>query len=330
MRRLRAAVATLVLLLLVSSSLGGVALWQFNRADNQSRLAQSRALVTQANSLVNSRPDVAMLLAATAYKIADTPEAINTLTVMASQRQHVDRLLVTNMENNTEIAFNPADSTMIALTNSNGIELWDIERNSRHRHDADGVGSSTFRPDGRILAYTQDTEQKRRIFLWSHAEDQVQEIPLDLASDESLGKLTFSSDGKLLGACVGQRIQLWSPDPGGPRHSIPLIHDSPCAFGFKGGSRELAYIDGDEIVTWDIAAGRVATSHRPGPPGNSRPGPLSLPSGQFLSRSAFAVAPDGRSATYIDNDGNVTWWDFDRQEAPVSYTHLTLPTKRIV
>ncbi len=126
-RRLRVVAAVLALLLLVSSSLGGVALWQFNRADNQSRLAQSRALVTQANSLIGSQPDVAMLLAAAAYKIADTTEAIDTLTTMASQRRHVDRLLVTGTATDigpyAKIAFSPTDSTVVALTSSNGIEL---------------------------------------------------------------------------------------------------------------------------------------------------------------------------------------------------------------
>ena len=74
----------------VPYSKGGVALWQSNRADNQSRLAQSRFLTSQANSLVDSQPDVALLLAATAYKIEETTEAVEALTRMASEVRHVD------------------------------------------------------------------------------------------------------------------------------------------------------------------------------------------------------------------------------------------------
>lgn len=267
-----------------------------------------------------------MLLAAAAYKIADTAEAIDTLTRMASQRQHVDRLLVTGMGENTEIEFSPTDPTMVSLTNFNGIELWDVKRGVRlhSRRDADGVDSSAFSPDGRILVYTQNAEQGKQGVLWFYEDDRVQEIPLSLAPDEPLGNLTFSPDGKLLGACIGQqirgqRIQLWSLDPSGPRHSIPLIHGAQCAFGFRGGSRELAYTNGDDIVTWDIAASRVITSKTPGPPKSKRPGPrMSIGSdNQFLfdSGSTFAVAPDGRSAMYRGNEGDDAWWDFDRQEA---------------
>lgn len=93
---------------------------------------------------------------------------------------------------------------MVALTKFNGIELWDVKRNTLlSRHDADGVVTSTFSPDGHILAYTQSTEQEKRVLLWSYTEDRVQEVPLDLAPGESPEDLTFSSDGKLLGACVG-------------------------------------------------------------------------------------------------------------------------------
>ena len=89
-RRLRAAVTALTLLLVLALSLGGVALRQSNRADNQSRLAQSRLLASQANSLVDSQPDVALLLAAAAYKIEETTEAVEALTRMASEVRHVD------------------------------------------------------------------------------------------------------------------------------------------------------------------------------------------------------------------------------------------------
>jgi hypothetical protein len=77
-RRLRVVAAVLALLVIMASSLGGVAVWQRNQANENRKLAQSLALVTQANSLFYSQPDVAMLLAAAAYKIEDTPEAIDT------------------------------------------------------------------------------------------------------------------------------------------------------------------------------------------------------------------------------------------------------------
>jgi hypothetical protein len=128
-RRLRMVVAVLILLVLAASSLGGVALWQRNQAKEESELAQSVArqvksvaLATQANSLARYQPDVAMLLAATAYRIAPTREAISALTSMASQWRHVDRLLVTDMKDISQITFSPTDPTLVALTNANRIE----------------------------------------------------------------------------------------------------------------------------------------------------------------------------------------------------------------
>jgi len=135
-RRLRMVVAVLtllVLLVLAASSLGVVAVWQRNQVNEKSKLSQSRALVTQANLLASYQPNLAMLLAATAYKIAPTREAIDTLTSMASQRQHVDRLLVTQMGENNEIEFSPTDPAIISLTNFNGIELWGIKKGVRLR-----------------------------------------------------------------------------------------------------------------------------------------------------------------------------------------------------
>lgn len=259
-----------------------------------------------------------MLLAATAYKIAPTAEATNTLTNIASRWRHADRLLATDMKGNPQIAFSPTDPTMVALTNFNGIEVRDVKNNIlRSRRDADGVGTSVFSPDGRIIAYTQNIEEGGKVVLWSHAENKiVREIPLNLAPEESFGNLTFSSDGQLLGACVGKQIQLWSPDSGGPSYSsIPLIHGTRCAFGFRSGSRKLAYIDGDDIVTWDIAT-RVATHSQLGPPKNRRLGPLPNPDDFFFFNrySTFFVAPDGKTAVYSNADGDAAWWDFDREK----------------
>lgn len=112
-----------------------------------------------------------------------------------------------------------------------------------------GADGSAFSPNRHILAYTQSAEQGKKLVLWSYTETRVQEIPLNLAPDETPESLTFSPDGKLLGACVGQRTQLWSPDPNGPRYAIPLRHGALCAFGFRSESRELAYTNGDDIVT---------------------------------------------------------------------------------
>lgn len=98
-------------------------------------------------------------------------------------------------------------------------------------------------------------------------------------------------------------------------------------FWFQEKSCELAYIDGDEIITWDIAASVVITRNRPGPPKRRRSDrPLSTTNQFFFDAfSTFIVAPDGRSAIYqgkvyqddervISYPSSIAWWDFDRQQ----------------
>ncbi|MGH3865836.1 MAG: trypsin-like peptidase domain-containing protein [Pseudonocardiaceae bacterium] len=344
-RRLRMVAAVLALLVLAASSLGGVALWQRNQVKEENQQIQSRELATQANSLADYKPDLAMLLAATAYKIAPTREAVSALTSMASKWRHVDRLLATDMTGVSQIAFSPTDPTIVALTNPNRIEVRDLEKNiPRSGRDADGVGTPAFSRDGRIIAYTQKTEQGNEVVLWSHAANQVvRKIPFNLAPEESFDHPTFSPDGTLLGACVGRRIQLWSPDTDHPYRSVPLTHvDTRCAFGFRNGNRELAYTDGDDIITWDIAAGKPLTVDQPDPPKRRQSSPLSSRNNQsfFGDGSGFAVTPDGRSAIYQgqiydDDSGGFTTifgrWDFDRRQAQkIEYDaifsiHLSLP-----
>jgi WD40 repeat protein len=322
LRRLRMVVAVLTLLVLTASSLGGVALWQSKRANEKSNQAQSVALATQANALAFYQPDVAMLLAATAYQTAQTREAIDALTSIASRWRHADRLLVTDVAGISHIAFSPTDPTMIALTNNHDIELWDIKKNTRRgQRNAEGAGTPVFSRDGRILAYTQSNEHGGKVVLWPHTENQTPEISLNLAPKESATHLIFGPDDTLLGAYVGQRIQLWSSDTLRLYRSVPLTHnDTGCAFGFRNQGRELAYVDGDDIVTWDIATNRVLTRKQPVP--STRRQSSAKYSSFFDIDPIFAVAPDGRSAIYQDMayENNVNyvsngWWDFDHQQA---------------
>lgn len=311
-RRLRVAVVSLTLLLVLALSLGAVAVWQFNRADNQSRLAQSRALVTRANSLSESQPDVAMLLAAAAYKIEDTAEAIEALTRMASQHRHVDKLLVTEAVGGSEIVFSPTDPDVVALTYSNGIALLDVKKNVLvQRIEVDVAGTPAFSPDGRALAFIQVRGEEQTLSIWFHAENQMREISRigsESGVDFSSRSLVFSPDGGLLGTCVGPVIQLWTVDPPSPRQPIPLGRDSECGFGFTADSRVIAYTDGVEIVMWDIFEGRVTARNRP----PLSPDPFPDPSDPSLK--SFTVAPDGRMAVFQDLDTKLVWWDLDRQD----------------
>jgi WD40 repeat protein len=182
-----------------------------------------------------------------------------------------------------------------------------------------------------MLAFMQSAGREQTLAIWLHAEKPIQKVS-SLGRDEDLSGITFSPDGELLGACVESqgiqlsppRIQLWTVNPPGPRQSIPLSEGSSCGFGFTDGNRRIAYIDGEEIRTWDIAAGGVTTRKRPGPP--------SSPDVEGFDRflTSFAVAPDGRTAIYEGPYyggpyGVLSWWDLDRQE-PLPGMEISSPS----
>ncbi len=175
------------------------------------------------------------------------------------------------------------------------------------RHEVNGATTPAFSPDGRILAFMQQKKGgEQALVIWFHTENRIQEISR-AGPNEYFSGITFSPDGALLGACGGQSVQLWTVNPPMPRHSIPLSRDSQCGFGFTARNREIAYIDKEEIVTWDITEGRITTRNRPPVP----PSPYS--DGFDQSLSFFAVAPDGRTAIYQDSYQGISWWDLDRQ-----------------
>jgi hypothetical protein len=286
-------------------------------------------LASQANSLVDSQPDVALRLAAAAYKIKETQETVEALTRLDSKFRHVDRLLVTDAAADPEIVFSPTDPAVVALASTNGVALWDVKKNTPlRRREADRASTPVFSPNGRILAFMQSTGREQTLTIWLHAENRIRYVSR-VGPDEYLSGITFSPDGELLGACVQPpdlsppRIQLWTVDPPGIRQSIPLSERSSCGFGFTGGNRGIAYIDGEEIVTWDVAEGRVTTRNRPGPP--SSPGTDVFD--RFLR--SFSVAPDGRTAIYEAPSegpyGGLSWWDLDRQ-APLQGMEIPPPS----
>lgn len=96
-RRLRATVAALTVLLLLATGLGGYAALQSRRLGQQLALAGARSLVGQAQQLANRRPDVAELLAVAAYRMAPTPETVSAVTRLATRERQVDKIVVTGV-----------------------------------------------------------------------------------------------------------------------------------------------------------------------------------------------------------------------------------------
>ncbi|ADB76044.1 hypothetical protein Gobs01_04567 [Geodermatophilus obscurus DSM 43160] len=294
-RRLRLAVATLTVLLLVASGLGVVVTKQRNQAAQQSRVAESSLLASEAMSLAGSRPDVALALAAAAYRRANSPEATRILTRMATDHQDTDALLLTSLQSVSGVQFNPTDSNVLAVQGDGGITLWDV-KNDKPLYATgpldEGIGGTAFSHDGRMIALAL-WGTKSWVALWSPANDRVDVVSADVDSAYSAGTLQFSPNDTLVAFCTDEGIELWRADNPQLESSIPLTDALTCSFGFTADSSVL-YMDDGEIKRWDIRTREVATHGRVAEPGQG---------------ASLSIAPNGQVALCVDGQGHMFWWD---------------------
>jgi WD40 repeat protein len=296
-RRLRAAVAALTVLLLVAAGLGIVVTRQAGEAREQARSTGSRSLATQASALAATRPDDAMTLAAAAYVLAPTEEATRILTRMASQYRHTDRILATSGPNVAGIQFSPVDPNVLALHGGKSVALWDIRREEVIReHDfSEEVFVTSFSPTGDVFAVGFFRDAGASLALWFLADDRVVEVPQEVATDY-ISEVRFSPSARQLAVCTTSRIEVWTVEDLRLRTSIPVTAEFGCSFSFSS-TDDVVYMDAGELKKWDVETNAVVASTRIS---DSLLGPTAL------------FSPDGRLAIVIDDQGTASWWDLDQ------------------
>ena len=313
LRRLRASLIAAICMLLIASTLGVLALTWFKRADDQAILAESRYLLSQAQKLAGSRPDLALLLAAQAHRFDDTPEATETLTSMASTYRDVTALQPTDSSSISDLEFHPTNPNILALKDDQQVALWSVpDRTVVKAEPASGSGEVAFSRDGNPVAFTSGLERSR-VNLWFSGENRVERLPDPSTSGFYLHNIEFSPDGRLLAACDSKNIHLWTTEPAGLLHSVPIPPSgSSCGFGFTSDSQRIIYPHGKDIRMWDIAENRIVSEALVPTPAD-----LTSESTQEWRISEFQLSPDGHLAAYTtDSSFGTYWWDVDRQ-API-------------
>ena len=167
--------------------------------------------------------------------------------------------------------------------------------------------SVAFSPNGKVLAAGTAEGQVR---LWRVADGQ----PL-LTCEGHLGavwSVAFSPDGRLLAsASTDGTVRLWNVDTGQSLQTLAGHTHQVWSVAFSPDGRLLASGSTDGTVRlWEIPTGQSLQT---------------LAGHTHLVRSV-AFSPDGRLLASGSFDQTVRLWNVDT----VSYTHLTLPTKRIV
>jgi WD40 repeat protein len=160
-RRLRMLAVVLLALLAAAVALGLLAQRQTRTANAQRQVATSRQLAMQALINLESRPDRSLLLAAEAFRRADTAESRRALFEGLTSRPHLVGTLRTSGEQ-VSVAFAPDGGSFISVDRDGKVSIWDAK--TLHREQGPTwagwrgtVGPLTVLDDGRtVIASTLD------------------------------------------------------------------------------------------------------------------------------------------------------------------------------
>lgn len=342
-RRLRYFVAVLVLSLVVAAGLSGLALTNAATATTNAHhamqaratavadrlISQSRQLAAQALTQLDSHYDLALLLSVEAGRVADTPEARDSLLRGLEYNPRLITFLHSGTGAVASVAFSPDGSTLASGDQSGIVRLWQVTQPDRSWKSANsfaishgrGVYGTTFSARGDTLAASNFDGTVR---LWRRADrERARAKPgtawLPLASlverDRRLYSVAFSPRGALLATGSDRdTVQFWR----GTRSGTRWIHVGPPLTTGADGVPSMAFSPDGTIVAagnadgtiqlWDVASRR----------------PIGAPlTGHMESVTSMAFSPDGRLLASASDDGTVRLWRSARRR--VSWAPLGAP-----
>jgi WD40 repeat protein len=255
-RRVNAVLAGLLAVVLVVAS---VAVWQWRTAVTAQQIALARQLAavsrqvaTQAQTLVDSRPDTAMLLGVQAYRTAPTVEARSALIGMSTHGAYQAEFTA-HSGPVSDLAFTADGRTLVTASKDHSIAVWDTHD---HHRIASLTGHDTWlravaiTADGATMASGGDDQD---IVLWDLASDV--RIATLVGHTGAVKDVAFSPDGRLLASGgADDTVILWDL---AQRTAIARLtgHGGTVnSVAFSPNGRLLAAAGtGHTIVLWDVA-----------------------------------------------------------------------------
>ncbi|MBW3608494.1 MAG: helix-turn-helix domain-containing protein [Actinobacteria bacterium] len=270
-RRLRALSTALAALTFVVAAVSVVAIDQRDEARRQADEAMSLALVSSALPLVDSRPDVSLLLAFEAYRASPRVEARNAVrsALAAAREPGILSTLHRHAGPVTSVAFGADQRTLASAGSDNTIRIWDVRARKPIGAALTGhtapVTSVAFSRTGRTLASGSADNTVR---LWNVRTRK----PLGVLRSGHNGPVTsiaFSRDANLLASASNDNtIRLWDARTQEPVGE-PLVghRGAVTSVTFSRDGRMLASGSVDETIRlWDRRTGKAVgaplTGHR--------------------------------------------------------------------
>ncbi|HEX8158442.1 MAG TPA: WD40 repeat domain-containing protein, partial [Solirubrobacteraceae bacterium] len=214
-RRLRvlgSIAGALLIVVAIVAILAGWALSQRTQARLQATQAASLALASSASTLLDSRPDVSLLLSLGAYRALPGVEARSS--ALAALRAVRDRGIVAILHGHLDavssVTFSSDGRTLASASADHTIRLWDVRTRKQLGRPLSGhtslVFSVAFSPDGRTLA---SAGFDKTIRLWDVRTHKQLGRPLS-GHTESIFSVAFSPDGRTLASAgFDKTIRLW-------------------------------------------------------------------------------------------------------------------------
>lgn len=305
-QQLRYLTSSLAVLLLISTTVGAIAIGQRQEAVHARQIAISRQLAAQALALVDSRPGTAMLLSIEAFRIAPTAEARGALLSM-SARQAYQTELEGHTDAISDVDFSPDGSMLASVSKDNTVIIWDARRRTRM---ATLTGHATwlravhFGPGGHLLATTGDDGA---VVLW----DVESRARLAVLAGHAgpVKDVAFTPDGRTLVTALAEgTVMVWDVAQRKPRTKLTGHTGFVESVAVSPDGHTIASGGADRTVRlWDLRTNaQIATL-----------------TGHTRSADAVTFSPDGRTLASASPDQSIVVWDVARRTRLATLTGHT-------